>query len=135
MTRLNPPLPPFNKGGKTASLVREESRSDGGFENTLCHSERSEESQNFANIVSKKLLNYPTSTLPCNARPSQTRGAEVQDDVYGCHSEVKAEELQSCIQRMVCPSPPPPQHYASLRYTSSQSSFLACSFCIPQSEG
>ena len=27
---------------------------------------------------------------------------------------------------------PSPQHYASLRYTSSQSSSLACSFCIPK---
>ena len=74
-----------------------------GFENDeVCHSERSEESQSLANIVSKKILNYPTSTLPCNARPSQTRGAEVQDDVYGCHSEAKAEESQSRMQRIVC---------------------------------
>jgi len=84
---LKSPLPPFNKGGKTASLVREESRSDGGFENTLCHSERSEESQSLANIVSKKILK------------------QVQDDVYGCHSEAKAEESQSLMQRMVCPLP------------------------------
>jgi len=42
---LKSPLPPFNKGGKTASLLREVSRSAGGFENTLCHSERSEELQ------------------------------------------------------------------------------------------
>jgi len=69
-----------NEGVNEASLVREVSRSDGGLENTLCHSEQSEESQSRANIVSKKILNYPTSTLPCNARPSQTRGAEVQDD-------------------------------------------------------
>ena len=79
--KIKSPLPPFNKGGKIASIVRNLSRSDVGFENTLCHSERSEGLQSLANIVSKKILNYPTSTLPCNARPSQTRGAEVQDDI------------------------------------------------------
>ena len=90
--KIKSPLPPFNKGGKTASLVREVSRSDGGFENTLCHSERSEESQSLANIVSKKILNYPTSTLPCNARPSQTRGAEVQDDWLSSLSKVREDK-------------------------------------------
>ena len=53
---LKSPLPPFNKGGKTASLVREVSHSDGGFENTLCHSERSEESQKRANLFNTAIL-------------------------------------------------------------------------------
>ena len=40
------------------------------------------ESQNCANLTSNKILNYPASTLPCNARSSQTRGAEVQNDKF-----------------------------------------------------
>ena len=42
----NPPYPPLRKRAKKAFLVRKVSRSDGRFENTLCHSEvKAEESQ------------------------------------------------------------------------------------------
>ena len=83
------PEPSYSSEARVSSLLEKEpeinqkldSRTQGFENDEVCHSERSEGLQSLANIVCKKILNYPTSTLPCNARPSQTRGAEVQDDI------------------------------------------------------
>ncbi|MBO5434282.1 type II secretion system protein, partial [bacterium] len=63
-------------------------------------------------LLKNEILNYPTSTLPCNAHSSHTRGAEVQDDVWFendvvCHSE-RSEESQSRTHRNNCPLTPTP---------------------------
>ena len=85
---LKSPLPPFNKGGKTASLLRDVSRSDGGFENTLCHSERSEESQSLANIVSKKILKQVQDDMSFHSSPCG-RGGRGESATHSLHTTLR----------------------------------------------
>ena len=88
-----------NEGGNNAfGVIPNLIRNRNVERNLSCHSEAEAEelqsctlnniiagedlqSQNRAHVVSNKILNYSASTLPCNARSSQTRGAEIQDDM------------------------------------------------------